>query len=516
MTHGWNSDPGVWASGMASNLQIVLGSTVNIAAWDWQEAAHTGIQLSKAFYRTPKQGKALGRRIAADLPSGSRPPLHFIGHSLGALVNAAAADYLHDKADPPFDWQKSHMTLLDNAALANVEGALVSSGFNPKAATATLALELLAGGIVWHTPDQAAWIDNYISLVGQYSTMAVNVVLEGGPLYLAREGELGLNPIDNLTALHGYACGWYTKSVARPNESPLGHRYPFEKLGNSPGWPTPSPYGRGSLLVQTSPTAELALAPVQQVVADLAEEVARRVAKASQQVFDRVVNTVGHTVEAAGEVLVDVVDEVAEGVSDAWGWGVKLTTKAIDIFPPLGDVRAAAPATPTNSPAYARMTVAVPTNAATLTFTFSLEGEGQADSFVFGINGTNLLTLETEFMPQGAPVPSGPIDVTAWKGQNVELEFGIAGGTSTNASITVKHLHFNTLTAPALKVARGDNGLLLSWPITATGYGLESAPVLGTTNQWTSVTNAPGILGFQQAVTNSLSATNEFFRLRRL
>jgi hypothetical protein len=254
---------------------------------------------------------------------------------------------------------------------------------------------------------------------------------------------------------------------------------------------------------------------VQEVVANLAEEVARRVAKASQQMFDRVVNTVGHTVEAAGEVVVEVVDEVADGVSDVWGWGVKLTTASIALLPPPGSGLAAAAPLITNSPAYARLTVAVPSNAATLTFTFLLEGEGQADSFVFAINGTNLLTLETEFMPQSTPVPSGPIDVTAWKGQEVQLEFGIAGGTSTNASVTVKHLHFNTLVPPSLAVAKADNAVVLSWPITATGYGLESTSALGTTNQWTPVTNAAGIAGFEQVVTNAVSATNEFFRLRK-
>lgn len=96
----------------------------------------------------------------------------------------------------------------------------------------------------------------------------------------------------------------------------------------------------------------------------------------------------------------------------------------------------------------------------------SLGNEESADSFVFAINGTNMLTAKTGFMPQSTTVTSGTIDVTAWKGRSVEMFFGIVGRTFTNASITVKHL--NTLGSPVLNVAKDSSGVRLSWSIMAT------------------------------------------------
>jgi hypothetical protein len=209
------------------------------------------------------------------------------------------------------------------------------------------------------------------------------------------------------------------------------------------------------------------------------------------------------------------VDETVDGISAVWGLSIRLTTASIGLLTAPDAGLAASPLMPTNSPAFARAMVMVPTNAATLTFTFALEGDGQSDSFVFGINGTNLLTLDAEFMPQTAPVPSGPIDVTAWKGQTVEMFFGVVGGTSTNASVTVQQLHFNSLTPVDLQYAKSGNALALSWPVTAAGYQLESTPELGGAALWTPVTNAVGIVGFEQVFTNSLTATNQFFRLRQ-
>ena len=137
------------------------------------------------------------------------------------------------------------------------------------------------------------------------------------------------------------------------------------------------------------------------------------------------------------------------------------------------------------------------------------------DSFVFNLNGTNMLRLETEFMPLGMPIPSGSIDVTEWKGQEVELEFGVTGGTSTNASVTVKHLHFNTLAAPSISIASVGNSAVVSWPISAVDYSPESVSSLEPANTWTSITNGIGVDGYTYTLTNTVNDASHFYRLRR-
>ena len=94
LTHGWNSSPSVWAATIAVALKNKgLLPSVNIVAWDWRTAAAKVLPPEEI---TPKQGVALGKALyRSALGSGYAKPVHFMGHSLGAVVNAAAANYLH-------------------------------------------------------------------------------------------------------------------------------------------------------------------------------------------------------------------------------------------------------------------------------------------------------------------------------------------------------------------------------------------------------------------------------------
>jgi len=65
-------------------------------AWNWQSAAQSPFWKAQELQppKTPDQGIALGQTLQAALgPSYSRP-IHFIGHSLGTLVNSYAANFL--------------------------------------------------------------------------------------------------------------------------------------------------------------------------------------------------------------------------------------------------------------------------------------------------------------------------------------------------------------------------------------------------------------------------------------
>jgi hypothetical protein len=101
LTHGFNSDPTVWAQGMASNLvgEGVTTNIANIIAWDWRYAAQGVLPPDE---NTPSEGVALGRALQTVLGANYSQPIHFMGHSIGTIVNAAAANYLHGEARRKF------------------------------------------------------------------------------------------------------------------------------------------------------------------------------------------------------------------------------------------------------------------------------------------------------------------------------------------------------------------------------------------------------------------------------
>ena len=66
---------------------------------------------------------------------------------------------------------------------------------------------------------------------------------------------------------------------------------------------------------------------------------------------------------------------------------------------------------------------------------------------------------------------------------------------------------------PTLAIETDGNQVLLSWPVSATGYVPESTPSL-TPAAWKGVPNPPGADDITQTVTLELSNSNQFFRLR--
>ena len=71
-----------------------------------------------------------------------------------------------------------------------------------------------------------------------------------------------------------------------------------------------------------------------------------------------------------------------------------------------------------------------------------------------------------------------------------------------------------TLTLPELQFSYADNLLVLSWPGSITGFLLEYADSSSGRN-WTQASPSPVVINGQNRVTNNLSATIRFYRLRR-
>jgi hypothetical protein len=68
---------------------------------------------------------------------------------------------------------------------------------------------------------------------------------------------------------------------------------------------------------------------------------------------------------------------------------------------------------------------------------------------------------------------------------------------------------------PSLKVARAAKTIVLSWPLTAPDYILESSAALGSNVAWTAASLPVSILGDHFTATNSSATGAKFYRLRK-
>ena len=95
------------------------------------------------------------------------------------------------------------------------------------------------------------------------------------------------------------------------------------------------------------------------------------------------------------------------------------------------------------------------------------------------------------------------------------FRFGVVGGNSTNATVTVDGIRFYAEVPPVLSAKASGNQLITSWPIGADGYTLESTIDLSGPSPWSVITNAVGLEDFDYSVTNSISGGKRFFRLHK-
>jgi hypothetical protein len=165
------------------------------------------------------------------------------------------------------------------------------------------------------------------------------------------------------------------------------------------------------------------------------------------------------------------------------------------------------------SPPMAWLPIQFPANATAMAFDFMVEGDPVEDVLVCGIGTNNLFSLEAKYIPTNGVSTSRLIDVSAWAGTTNELFFGFLGGSSANATLVIENIRFYSLAGPRLEIQVSENGTVLSWPLSASGYVLETTPTL-TTPTWEVVTNAPTILVDRYVLTNSWSDEVRFFRLR--
>ena len=70
-----------------------------------------------------------------------------------------------------------------------------------------------------------------------------------------------------------------------------------------------------------------------------------------------------------------------------------------------------------------------------------------------------------------------------------------------------------SLSPPQLTIIPSEANVILRWPTNATGFTLQSATNLVSSSLWTTVSPVPVVIDGQNAVTNPISGTKQFYRL---
>jgi len=498
-----------WPTTMAAGLQA-QGVTANIMAWNWESAATSPLNKpGQAGSQTPGQGILLGKALLNVLGPNYSKPIHFIGHSFGTLVNSYAATFLQgtnfgngqEWSSTPWPATNMQMTLFDEAEVgADANFNLDSAGL---AALANLNAGFFEASSYYHPlPLNFAWADNYVSAFGLLKTNAANVILTDG--FPTNAPDL-IHWFKQLGSFHGYPCSWYSNTIQNEDISKMGFRWSFEQGGLFSQAPT-----NGSVYVQFNDNSPWDLTQkdwnygTNYLNSNFQEYDA--VAKSTAQIVGNIIDTSEQTLELAifgvdRELLMNLNTTPENSVHSQFQ------------IHPLGVRPNGESNSSTNVPAYAWMQLVVPTNAVSLSFNYIIQGDWQSDSLAAAFNGTNVLYLPGNEIETNITFSSGPIDVSAYVGQTNEFFIGIVGGTSTNAELTVENLAFSISLPPSLQAQVSDGNLMLSWPMSAQNFNLQTTTNIADPKSWQTLTNVPAIVNLQNTITNPVVGSQGFYRL---
>jgi hypothetical protein len=560
LAHGWKSSPDDWALALARliNNHPKPGTvTPNILVWDWRGDAATATPPTDLACT---QGVEMGKALHAKLGTAYSQHVHFIGHSLGALVNAYACNYAHaglerGNTNPQEHWDAAlttpQVTLLDEAEVATVFGQKVTQ-------SASLAWHLagIKGAVVAGTgaairdwknpvPTNALWVDNYISLVGIQRDDAVNVCLWKKALTIDWH-----NPEAGLTSAHAFAHLFYRNTVAPTGAAPpVGYGRSVEGGGNIPPsgtglthgslWyendltadpldmqlqPNPEPFEANKLMagLLVVPLAATMNADAKAVGRDIAADIKwvcnipGSVVRTTGQVFSSAKEKIGFWMDAAWDKGSDILNNIDPESQLAAPMSASVMSFSLQTQPvPSNNRMPRSGGGSAGQPACAWMTVQVPPDAGLMAFDFTVTGDPVEDSIACAVNGQNVFALQAKFAPDGSPVSTDMIDVSAFAGQTVELFFGLVGGTSTNCTAAIDGIRFITIPQPAVKVDVVGQDARVSWPAAAMGWVLESSDTLAP-ESWQAVPpDGVVVVDGIASIIEPRSDQKRFYRLRR-
>lgn len=107
------------------------------------------------------------------------------------------------------------------------------------------------------------------------------------------------------------------------------------------------------------------------------------------------------------------------------------------------------------------------------------------------------------------------MNISAWAGQEAELMFGLASGTSTAAELLVDGLRLITVPPPVLTVEKDGGNIALRWPASASGWSLEVSDTLTIGSWQPEPTPIIEVENGDLIVTKPPDRARRFYRLRR-
>lgn len=393
ITAGWNllggSAPNDWPLQMAQTI-AASNPNVNIVTWDW----HNDAALSDAGYLVNSEGQGLALALRQELPNYTGD-LHFIGHSLGSLVDCQAINTLVSPATG-ISGSQIDDTILDAPedipSFSFLPPGLASNNSNP----------------IPNTGDYAH-IDNYITAFGALHSQAENIYLPdelptiaAPPVNSVAIAQL----VENLANFHSSAYTWYQSTIP---DGAVQAGYGVT--------PTAGTYYAQSANPFASP---LTLVPLtyDQAEADIVERTSEEYAGGS-----RVTILASDALNGAVEISGDVI--------------ANLETKSQPVAPMASDqLYVSTPAIELNGHggSYAWIPVSVPQNALGLSFNTLFQDVPPGDSLTIGIGNQVLYTMDGSDAANGTTT-SNTVNISQYAGQNVQLFMGLFPGTSTPSAI---------------------------------------------------------------------------------
>lgn len=526
ISHGWNSGLDTWTRTLAHQIYnhhgLGAAGPPNIIGWDWSEDADA---LTPPIDLAVEHGVLLGKALHLYLGSDYDQKVHFIGHSLGAVLNAFACNYTHGSlarsySNPAQIWNPQitlpQATLLDEASVASANGDIVHFSAFQGWKLAGLKGAILAGTVAttanWRSavPKDAAWIDNYISAVALMHDEATNVTLLAPLLQIH---DLTISDQTNwFITSHGYSYQFYINSIQPVGVPPAvgflrsaasGAQFPPNEIGLTPGdhWfenidtaasmdlSTSMPDLGGIVDLGFSGHAPIAFAGFLSTAPPDIQAIGEGVLKSYDLGIQWAGEQVYHGVKKVGDVSVEVKEKIGLG----WDAAMDKASNVLDSINPVtlmanrlgaGTFRfslktsevapqamfasfatATLDASPSSDPAPGLwITVEIPSDAHSIAFDVQIIGDPVDDRIQFAVNGMNLFSLAASLMPDEEMVSLDPIPIRDYAGQTVELYFGLTGGTSAGCQLDVEGLRFVVQQNPSLALTKNGVDSVIQWP----------------------------------------------------
>ncbi len=132
----------------------------------------------------------------------------------------------------------------------------------------------------------------------------------------------------------------------------------------------------------------------------------------------------------------------------------------------------------------------------------------------FMVNATASSGLRVGFNLLSGPVAISGNTLTLTSTGTVVVRASQSGDADYNAAPTVNQT-FTVSPAPTLSASRLGQNVLITWATNVGGFALETATNLAPVVSWTQVTLSPAVVNGQNTVTNAVSGTQRFYRLKK-